>query len=204
MAEIEIPDSYGVATMTWANATLSSPVSCTMAYRVLGGSADPDAEAERIWGYWTGIAAPCTASKMRVTWSFESVSVLQRRIDGVLEASTFSAPIAGTMAGTDGLQPAYSPLCVAKITANAGRQFRGRMYPPMTWGGEASVALQGQIDTVAALPSIRAAYGAMFSDWDGSLGGPVLLHSNPATLPTSITGLIVRPVVATQRRRKAR
>jgi len=203
VADLIIPEGYGSATMTWTNADLPSPVTVTCGFKNNVAFSPPEVVAEAIFGYWVDLAAPCHADQMMIGWTFDSVYVLQDRGDG-LESATYASPVAGSqvIAGNP-QQPAYSPLVVSKTTSSAGKKFRGRMYPPMTYGGEPSVSVAGYIEPLVALPQIRANYAALFDAWDGGDFTPYLLHSD-ATAPTPINSFLVRPIVGTQRRRKAR
>lgn len=204
MADVVIPNGYGQATMSWTNSELAAPVTVTCGYANTVAFHPVDENAESIYLFWTASPGPCLASFMQVGWTFQGVYCLQRSATGVLTSNTYAAPINGTMTATGGGQPAYSPLVVSKTTAIAGKAFRGRMYPPMTYSNEGSVSLGGNIETVVALPQIRASYSALFNDWEASDIPPFLLHSDVGTPPTAINTFFVRPVVGTQRRRKNR
>jgi hypothetical protein len=203
MADVVIPNEYGQVTFTWSNADLAAPITVTCGY-YHGSSGDTVSDtAEALFLLMVDDAHPADPTFMRVGWTFEQAYCLQRSDAGVLTSATYAAPVNGSMTGTDGLQPPYSPLVVSKTSALAGKKFRGRMYPPMTYAGEASVSLNGNIETVVALPQIRALWSGLWSAWHASTTPPVILHTD-STPPTSISNFLVRPVVATQRRRKAR
>jgi hypothetical protein len=203
MADVIIPPNYGLATMAWEAPGTTGVVTVTCGVRDPGAVENPEAMASSISGFWRNADSPAADTNMRIGWTFLLVRLLYRFADGGLASVTGGEIENGAMTGSDGLQPPYSPLVVPKRTSLAGKKYRGRMYPPLTYGGEASVDISGHIETVVALPTIRDMYDNLFTLWQASVYPPYLLHSD-ATTPTPISSFGVQSVVATQRRRKAR
>lgn len=203
MAEVIIPNGYGNAVMSWTHTGLSRPVTVTHGYETLEGGVTAAENAELIYGFWTDPGAPCVAANMWVGWTFQGVYVLQRNLAGNLFSASYEVPISGTGVAADSPQSPYNPLVVSKTTAQAGRRFRGRMYPPIMSGGEVAVSIGGNLES-NYLAAVRAQYDAVFFDWNASGSKPVLLHSHPDDEPSPVTGWNVRSVVGTQRRRKNR
>jgi hypothetical protein len=111
-------------------------------------------------------------------------------------ASTFGA----TAGGTGGQPvPPNTSILVPKSTGLIGKHFRGRIYVP---GLPASAADSAQA-RIRATPLL--AYQADFAGWLTALAtasiNMVLLHRSPAVSPTTVIGLGVEELLATQSRR---
>lgn len=209
MSAVVIPSGFGIATAVWLNSGGAKEYSCTMGFSNDIEELDGDVIAAQIAAFWTATGNPCEAAMMTPTWTFDRLSVLFRDASEDLRSGSSTVGIAGTMATAGQPQPAFASLVVSKGTALSGRAFRGRMYPPMTYATEGSVDVNGRIENAVALPAIRAAYDGLFASWSVSSFPPFLLHAadstpGPATAPTSINDLVVKPIVGSQRRRKPR
>lgn len=209
MAAVVIPSGFGIATMVWTHVDGAKEYSCTCGFANTTGEIDGDVIATVIGGFWTATGAPAAVENMIVGWTFERVSVLFRDDDEMLRSGSDDVGLPGTSVTADAPQPAFSSLVVSKGTLFSGRSQRGRMYPPYTDGGEGSVDINGRIDGVASLPSLRTQYGAMFGGWSTSEFPPYLLHApdetpGPATPPSLINSFTVKPITGSQRRRKPR
>jgi len=111
---------------------------------------------------------------------------------------------AGT--GGTGVLPSNCALLVSKVTDFAGRKYRGRMYWPSMLA-EGNVDINGVIDG-AVVTALQGHFDDLFADLDAVSGAsPALLHDKvtddviddtPATL---LSSFIVKPKIATQRRR---
>jgi hypothetical protein len=133
--------------------------------------------------------------------SYDGCSVTSALPDGLFQRwdSTSGAGIGGP-SGTN-LTPQVQYL-LRKKTPFTGRDFRGRMY---IWGctesgtndvGDVAAGVLTDLQSLAS--TIMAQLNAAI--WDDA----VLLHSNPATPPTSLVQLVPQAKVATQRRRFVR
>ena len=103
--------------------------------------------------------------------------------------------------------PVNTALLVRKVTPFGGRRNRGRFY----WPGlvqDASVDELGVV-TPARVTSLQSDFNTFRNNLETGLSATevptpmVILHdvTEGAVLPTDVTGLIVQPVMATQRRR---
>ena len=94
-------------------------------------------------------------------------------------------------------------ILVKKVTALGGRAGRGRMFIPGV--PEAQVDAGGNIDN-GWLANLQTAIDDFAASMEVAGWSPALLHGvgSPITEPTSITGLVADPKVATQRRRLRR
>lgn len=101
--------------------------------------------------------------------------------------------------GAASVLPNNCAVLVAKITAAGGRRNRGRLFFPSP--AESSVSENGTLTTGS-----RNLWQGAVDDWIADeqtigWGTPALLHQSGPASPTTVTNLIVRPRIATQRRR---
>lgn len=120
-----------------------------------------------------------------------------------------STPSPAQGLSTDTPAPQNVAYLVKKQTGFAGRRYRGRTYVPGV--SEANIGVSG-ILLPGFVTGVQNAWNAVLTYWN-SVGNPVLIHSTQFTepeppvtppAPTRITGLLVDPLVATQRRRLRR
>lgn len=113
-----------------------------------------------------------------------------------------------TVAAQAGLASRNSPppqvaVCVRKRTARVGRAFRGRVFLPGMID-ETNVDETGII-TPAGVTALQTAATSWLTNQNAQPESMVLLHQKdfpPGTNPpTSVTSLVVQPIVRTQRRR---
>jgi hypothetical protein len=189
-----IPDGFGTATFRYR--ALLNGQTCTFSF---GYAIDPNvsvtAEAGEIDSNWI-LSVP--VSLLNADWEYGSVYILRNR-DDVFESADQGAAVVGTRAN-----PSPSPAVsvgVTKHTAQAGKEFRGRAYLPSGFITEGDLNAIGQMDATE-LGDLQTAIDEFPGRMTGD-GLPLqLLHSDPLTAPTSITGLTVRSFVRTQRRRQ--
>jgi hypothetical protein len=126
--------------------------------------------------------------------------------DGTNEHAVVSdAAIVGT--GGPGVLPSNCALLVKKTTSFAGRAYRGRAYWPSMLA-EGDVDINGVIDG-ATVTALQGAFDLVYDDLQAAYFGaaPALLHDKVTggvldpTPATELTGFIVQPKIATQRRR---
>lgn len=124
-------------------------------------------------------------------------------------AAAGDAGYTGVVSGgdTSAPGPASSAVCVALKTAKRGRTYQGRMFLGAICIN--NMSLDGQTWTPAAVAKFATAVLAYKNQVDPTLGGngrmAILTHGSPAKgIPAGaepVTGIIVRPGLATQRRR---
>jgi hypothetical protein len=189
-----IPDGFGVATFRYRALLNGQTITFSFGYAI-----DPNvsvtAEAGEIDSNWI-LSVPVTL--LNNDWEYGSVYVLRNR-DDVFESADQGAAVAGTRVASSP-SPAVS-VGVTKHTAQAGKEFRGRAYLPSGFITEVDLNAIGALDATEQSDlqdAVDEFPGRMTGD-----GMPLqLLHSDPLTAPTSITGLTVRSFVRTQRRRQ--
>ena len=121
-----------------------------------------------------------------------------RNVGGVLqEATSTASPVSGSASGAC-LTPNTAVLC-HKATGLIGRHFRGRSYFPAVPAAAADSA--GDTLQVTDLGHFQTAA----ENWQANLtAGSVdmyILHRDNTVVPTAVSGVIVEPKLATQRRR---
>lgn len=203
---IVIPNNYGNATFVWRSITQAREFTVTMGFQDVLATGDANAAAAAYRVNLVLAGAPCEANKMTVQWEFMGTRTLLRNNAGILVAGANNIASTGTAASAPNESPMFTTLIVSKQTAFAGRQYRGRMYPPLTLIAENSVLAGGEL-----LPSIvaprQAEWSFFLTQMNSTNYPPQLLHDSTNPLhpfPTPITSLFVRPVVGLQRRRRTR
>lgn len=205
MAEVHIPEGYGLAKLIWTMAGKANPITSTCGYS--GALTPPEDCALAIAQFAYTSGSICDPDVMAGTYSFDGVEVIQN-VGGVLTGA-FAEGSFGAGGGT-ALPPINASLLMSKRTARIGRQYQGRMYLPNTWLGEASIDAMGNLTGTG--PTTFASQVDVFSNGLGvspSLTGfltdpatfAVILHTDPALTPTKITSFVARTQMATQRRR---
>lgn len=163
--------------------------------------------AQEIAEDWAG-AFP--AGLLGSNWSFMGVSLWQQ-LEGAPAPTIAHYDV--TINGTGSLStlPVNCAILVKKRTALGGRHNQGRMFLPAGVVAENDVGQTGMIDS-STLTSRQNALNQFMTNLlnpEEHAGGttsnrrywPVILHNNPAILPSVITQLTVDTHIATQRRR---
>lgn len=206
-SSVIIPNHYGLATYRWTYIPSGKQFTVTMGLHDTFGSDDPTAFSVGHYGALTAASAPAAAANMSTAWRFEGVTILFRTSGGALITGSKLVPLTGTATAVANMSPVFTTLVVSKGTAQAGRQYRGRMYVPFFGTVETLVDENGTISsgTVTAFQAQWATYYG-FSGLNSC--PPYLLHANPISgpppVPNLITTLTVKPVVGLQRRRRAK
>lgn len=203
---LQLPNGYGIVTYHWSYNVLGRLMSVTVGVRDVASSNDAQAIANAYQANITGTAKPAAANQMTTSWSQTQTSVLLRTSTGFLVTAQNNTITTGTLTASGADVPIYTPLVVSKLTALAGRAFRGRMYPPFVAQTEANVDAGGAI-TPAVVTSIGALWNAWLATANASSFTPFLLHTDVGVgtpSPNAIAQLVVRPVTGIQRRRRTR
>lgn len=108
-----------------------------------------------------------------------------------------TTPVTGSASGV--AIPNNTAVLIAKITTSGGRRNRGRMFFPGMPQGAALA--NGQIVTGTRTLWQNAVDSWYEAEQTIGWGFGVLLHQTGSPLPTTITNLVVRGQLATQRRR---
>lgn len=202
MAEVIIPEGYGLAKLSWLMAGRANPVTTTWGYSA--ALTPPDECALAIYNYCINNGSFSDASFMATTYTFLGVEV-QQRVDGDLVGAAEVGSVAGEFVVA--LPPINCTLLMSKRTAFVGRKFRGRSYLPNMWCAENLVDQMGNLSPEAV--TTWQGIVDVFAEGPG-MGEPgfltatapyaVVLHSD-GTTPTRITSLTAQGQMATQRRR---
>lgn len=178
---------------------ISSPAAGGPAFNVFGiangANVDASAQAQLVAEVYQ---TPLTIPEMVMPqYVFESVEVTWNNV-GTLEQGE---AVIGVPGGTGGVNSPVAPqvsVLLHKETGLAGRQNSGRMYVPGC--AEVSVLPSGRLDSTSQV-NFQAWSNTFLEQLQVRLIGMVILHNAIGPLPTAVTSLIVRPLVATQRRR---
>lgn len=130
-------------------------------------------------------------------YSFQGTVVTLMTVTGPVVAQAI-APVAGTLTAFH--PPPNLSMLINKNTAAGGRKNRGRLFHPTALIFENEVDHAGQI-TSSAVGANQTKFTAWLAALDTSGTSAILLHSDPADVPTPITSLTVQSLCATQRRR---
>lgn len=197
----------GIATMHWYHIPTASENTVTCGYRDSTGTYDAGAAASAIRGYWQGAGAPANAANMVTEWRMDGVSTYELDSVGLPTVGASLVTTTGTIAVGTGVTPIFTPLVVSKLTAYAGRSWRGRMYAPPARFLETSVDAVGTILS-GQLTIERANFTTLHVAWASGQYKPYLFHDDSASIvhknPVPVTSFYVRPVLGIQRRRRAR
>lgn len=204
---VVIPNTYGLATYRWTWIPAGKEFTVTMGYRDTALADDPTAAALSHYQYLTATGSVCVAASMSTDWRFEGVTVLQRLSGGLLQTGAKLTPITGTASTGSSINPVFVTWVVSKRTAFAGRQYRGRMYPPFLDLAESQVDYNGVING-GSVTTNNTRWNTYFTNVNITAYQPYLLHAAPKVgatpAPTPITAISVGSVAGIQRRRRAR
>lgn len=206
MASNPIPNGYGQFTINWLLTGNARTLSCTIGY-LNQGSIEAEIAAERMENAMQdGSLAFGDAGAMNAGYELSSIYALQMR-GGILESHTRLIGIAGTVANPS--PPVNTCIVIAKETARAGRQFRGRMEWPVGYIDEQFVNQNAEMDSTRQAFLQGHASDMLLGMVTRSIG-PVILHDQPKDplapipTPTPIIALNVRAQLGSARKRLKR
>lgn len=200
-----LPNSFGIVTSHWIYVPLNRQMSCTFGFFDTAGTNGANAAAASYRNQITAVGGPANPSVMSTEFQHLGCTVLMRTTAGLLINGSDPTVVTGTVSAPANLQPVFLPYVVTKRTAFAGKHYQGRFYPPFTVTQETAIDAGGGL--------LPATVAALQAQWTSVLvavnAGPYpmyLLHSAMPGVPapTSIIGMLVRPVVGVQRRRRNR
>jgi len=142
------------------------------------------------------------AADMSAFYTMTSTYILLNTA-GVLTTDLNVTPIIGTNVSL-APSPMNTAMIIRKNTAQAGRQFRGRMFMPPMNTSESNINQNGLLNGTAQSDlNIRSA--SFYAGLVANGLGPVLLHnpplSGPTPSPTTIQSFTVTPLIGTIKRR---
>lgn len=202
MAEVVIPDGFGMAKLSWQMEGRANPITTTWGYGAV--LTPPDECAEAIYNYAINNGSICDQTYMSTTFTFLGVEVVQN-VDEELIGAAYNDSLTGGF--TVALPPVNSSLLISKRTNRVGRKFRGRSYSPNMYIAENLISPMGILtpEAVTTWQGIVEVFAeGPTSEEPGFLTATApyacVLHSD-ITAPTRITSLTAQPQLATQRRR---
>jgi hypothetical protein len=150
-----------------------------------------------------GSGCPFEPANMNAVWAVVETKVLAN-IGGTLFSDVNPTVVQGASISIFESPPPNVSIVIAKKTAQAGRQFRGRLFSPANNIDESSVSNAGIISG-GHLTTQQGYWTHVASDIASNSIDIVLLHEPPLVgatpAPTDITSLSVTPLVGTNRRR---
>lgn len=188
-----IPDGF-----LEAQAIFETPAEGGPAMVVTGHVADPlysadlaaTTMADTVWNAFGGLLTVMSSG-----YTLVQLNTYLSRGGPDLEVGQWNGSNQGTAGGA---APPQVAALIQKQSGLAGRANRGRMYVP----GPVATQIGADGDFEApALTSWQAAANVWFDEAVQASLQPVILHTNPAIAPTTITALSVQVLSATQRRR---
>jgi len=203
--DLVIPEGFGEATLKWSVEGRLNPISCTIGFAKSSDSDDLGDVMNNMMSQLTETGSLCAPAAMVTIFTFLGVSCIYNNAGTMVGAESDHPAVVGTVSSADPMIIGNT-LIIQKKTGLVGKQFRGRLYFPIMYGGEGNVDYLGNID-----PSILPVIAGKLSDWvsafqdDTSLWIPNLLHHPPkegvTPVPTPISSMVLTGRVGTQRRR---
>lgn len=187
-----LPPLYSIGTLTFTSAGSVRPLQITMGIRP-GVGMTPFAQNTAFRTNFTSSTnRPFSPVNMDNQYTLTESKILFRNVAGIL-LTDFDT---GVTSGTKIINPLplNTSVIVRKNTAFAGKQYRGRFLVPPCFFDEGDVDNGGQITSTAVYSGF----------WANALAGllsaglqPVILHDDPAILPTDITSFSVNSRIGT-------
>lgn len=205
MSDLVIPPGYGQATLQFSVEGRINPYSVSIGFAKKDDDQPLSDCINGIYQSFTDDDSICGHGAMASQFTCIGASCVYN-LEGVMVGAASDLPAThGSLTVTDPMI-VNSTWIIRKRTGLIGRQYRGRMYLPYMWGGEASIDYLGTI-----LGTDLAAFGVKLDAFSASVFEgtpdwiPNLLHHAPkegaTPVPTPIVSFSLESVVGTQRRR---
>jgi hypothetical protein len=198
-----IPDGYGLATAEFQLTGLRKKPAITMGF--YSAATVTAAFCNTVWREslcQVGGPSPFEPSNMDLDWSLVATKVILN-MDGEITSDQNLTVVEGTAEDLHPPSPNVS-IIVAKNTALAGRQYRGRLFAPPCNIDEGDIDKNGTIVSTARTAQ-QTWWNHVRSNMISNSLFLYLLHEPPKTgptpVPTSIASLGITQLVGTNRRR---
>lgn len=200
MAEVIIPDGFGMATLRWSMLGKTNVITSTCGYGTPTPGSDPADHADAIYEYATDTGSIADPTYSGTKWTFLGVDVHYNDGGDIVGASSSGPSLTGEISPFNDLVVNCS-LLVQKKTPFIGRWARGRFYLPPTMVTEGLTDAMGNIDP-SLFDQIASQVSVFSTGFCGSaVAKACVLHTEVGRAPTYITQFIPKSKVATQRRR---
>jgi len=188
MPPVTFPDNHGQITYVLDGPNASGELNCTMGF----GESDEltTAELQTLADSWETNVMPLLAA------NYTLVEVRSLQQDGANQIAK-SVPSGISGSGSDPMS-INAAVIVAKLTGLSGRKNRGRMFVPGIREGEMDAG--GNVLSPGNLTFWQDAFDQVLADFTTAERSAVVHHRATST-DTSITELVVRPKLGTQRTR---
>lgn len=200
-----IPPGYGIWSASFAVSGVTRLSVVTMGFQNTGPAAPATVQVRFNTAMFSSgkLLDPAT---LRAIYTVVKTYVLVNN-GGTFFSDTSVTPIPGTVTGGLGAAPNQA-VVMQKQTANAGRQYRGRMAIPAGYISDADINEVGIIQT-SKVSSMNTAAVATYANMIASGISPYLLHSTPkgggaVPVPTPINLFEIQPLIGSSRHRLKR
>lgn len=133
------------------------------------------------------------ATNMFIGFTCAETKILYRNLGGILLSDIDTTPVIGSKSGNP--LPVNTSVIVRKVTAFAGKQYRGRFLVPPVYFDESAVNGTGQVIGGVA-PTYAGLWNTALTDLVNAGMQPVLLHDTVLT-PTPITAFASQSRIGT-------
>lgn len=200
---MDIPNGFGQWTAIFSQVGNAREMAVTCGYANAGGAAPSVVLNNLEVAGEDGVLAPFDPGSFSSSTTLQRLYCIQRRAN-VLESDV---RVVGTTGSNTGACISINNcLVVAKQSAQAGRQYRGRFGWPGTYVLEADVNERAEIDSTV-VGNLQDSFTHFLAELLNQGLFPVLLHSQPKDplapipIPTAITAFDVRTQLGGSRRR---
>lgn len=187
-----IPNLFSLWTCTFSCAGVARPIQITMGIQP-GVGLTATQQNIAIDNCLVGsVGRPFSAANMDNQWTCVERKILYRNSGGLLLTDVQTSVVAGTKA-IDPL-PVNTSVILRKVTAFAGKKYRGRCLLPPLFFQESDIDNAGNITGFATYQSL---WNTALSAMQSAAVSPVLLHDDPAIPPTPINSLTINGRIGT-------
>lgn len=205
MAELFVPVGLTLALIRFRLTGDPQEMAITLGVGQAGADQTAEEEAENIADAVTGAGSILgSPAEYYSQWTFVGVTTKKQTATG-FEVGEHIVNAVGTASGAT--LPVNTAMLVKKTTALGGRHNRGRCYMPLVGLDESDIDNNGMIAS-GELTSQQGRWDEFFDLLVAADVVPCLFHypytGTPEPAETNLTGFVVQPQVATQRRRLRR
>lgn len=192
MASQYLPPGYSKVTFTYTYTGSTRFFQNSLDVRNLLNDGSPSVVLANVRSAMTAASHPYAAGEVLTGFTMTEAKILMKTLGGILLTDVNSIPIVGTKSGTGG--PINTSVIVRKTVAQAGKAYRGRLLVPPTYFPESGIDVLGNI--TSGLAAYQTLWNNTFADLTG-VNPVVLLHSDPALVPTTLTQFTVNSKIGT-------
>lgn len=193
MATQIIPPGYSKVTFTFTLTGSTRFFQTSIEVQNLLADGAPATLLTTVRNAFTTSGGPFLPGNMLIGYVLTEVKILMVTLGGVMLTATNATPVIGTRVGAP--LPVNTSVIIRKTVAQAGKPYRGRMLIPPFYFTEVQVDPVGILDPTT-LTASQLTWNNAYTAITPS-NTIVLLHSNPAIPPTTVTALTVNNKIGT-------